>query len=296
MKCPVCSNESFIFMEGIFDCDKTLVRECKNCKLHFLDPIMSLEEEENYYKNYYENQKIRQKKKYSLKDIQQNALSHYNEYYETYYDLIKDANNILEIGSGSGGFLKFIDTHTNNKNIYSIEKSESNVEFLRDEFEHVTFCDSVNELENVKFDVIVAFGVFEHIRDLHGFLSELKHQLKDANSKIIFNVPNNNDVLISFFNLEEYKKFMYMKQHYYVFSKESFSHIAKNVGLTVKKINFIQAWGIDNHLSWLNERKAQDFSHYSTQFSTSLNKEYKKNLIDQETTDLIMVTFSKGEL
>lgn len=294
MKCPVCSENSVIFMQGIFDCDTTIVRKCTNCKLHFLDPKMSEKEEQEYYKNYYESQKSRHSKQYSLKDIQEKAFNHYKEYQNIYSELINNAENILEIGSGSGGFLRFINTFSSNKNIYSIERSEINLNFLKKEFQNVKYCDSIQELKDIKFDLIVAFGVFEHIREPHNFLEELKELIKDNNSMIVFNVPNNNDILISFFELEEYKKFMYMKQHYYVFSKESMSYIAQNVGLHLKKINFIQAWGIDNHFSWLKDKKVQDFSKYTELFSNNLNKEYKNNLIQKEMTDLIQVIFTKG--
>lgn len=294
MKCPICSGNSIIFMQGIFDCDKTIVRECTNCKLHFLDPKMSEEEEQEYYKNYYESQKSRHSKQYSLKDIQEKAFNHYVEYQNIYSELINNAEDILEIGSGSGGFLKFINTFSSNKNIYSIERSEINLNFLKKEFSNVKYCDSIQELKNIKFDLIVAFGVFEHIRDPHSFLEELKVLLKNDNSMIVFTIPNNNDILISLFELDEYKKFMYMKQHYYVFSKESLQCIALNVGLHLKKINFIQAWGIDNHFSWLKDKKVQDFSKYTELFSEKLNKEYKYNLIQKEMTDLIQVVFMKG--
>ena len=294
MQCPVCNSNSDVFMKGIFDCETTLVRECNNCKLHFLDPKMTIEEEENYYKNYYDNQKIRQQKEYTMHNIQNNALSHYTDYYDSYHSLIENAENILEVGSGSGGFLKFIIKTTQKKNIYSIEKSESNIKFLKKEFQNVNFIDSLSDVNNIKFDLIVAFGVFEHIRNLNSFISELKLLLKDNSSKIVFTVPNVKDVLISFFNLEEYKKFIYMKQHYYVFSKESFYHIAENNNLLVDSIDFIQVWGIDNHLSWLNDRKPQDFHEYTNFISNKLNIEYKKNLISKEMTDLILVCFKRS--
>lgn len=295
MKCPICSNDSKTFMKGIFDCDKTLVKECLECKLHFLDPKMTEKDEEEFYKNYYESQKKRQSINYSLEDIKDRAFNHYLEYKEIYSDLFINANSILEIGSGSGGFLKFINHISKSKDIYSIERSEVNQEFLKKSFPNIIHLNSIEEIKNKKFDLIVAFGVFEHVRNSYEFLLELKEFLLDNKSKIVFTVPNNNDVLISFFKLEAYKKFMYMKQHYYTFSKESFVKIAQNTDLNIEKINFIQAWGIDNHFSWLNDRKVQDFSKYTKIFSDKLNQEYKNNLVENEMTDLIQVIFTKGQ-
>ena len=57
IQCPLCNGNSRIFMQGIFDCDKTFVMECEKCNLHFLNPKMTIEEESEYYRNYYENQK-----------------------------------------------------------------------------------------------------------------------------------------------------------------------------------------------------------------------------------------------
>lgn len=293
MRCPICNGNSKVFMRGIFDCENTKVQECDNCKVHFLNPMMSDEEEEQYYKNYYENQKLRHSSSYNIKDIQKKAYLHYKEYYNTYYDLVSNAENILEIGSGSGGFLEFIQRHTSGKNVVSIERSDSNYEFLKEDFPSVTINQELNKNDNQKFDLIVAFGVFEHIKDLYSFLENLKSKLKDNDSKIVFTVPSNSDALISFFKVKEYKKFMYMKQHYYVFSKESFYQIANYSKLKVDNIKYIQVWGMDNHLSWLNDRKVQDFTIYTNMISEKTKSEYKKNLIEKEMTDLVMVSFKK---
>ncbi len=296
MNCPLCNNNSTIFMRGIFDCDKTRVMECCNCKLHFLEPMMSDEEESEYYKDYYENQKTRQKKEYTMKDIQTKAYQFYNEYHHTYKSILSNNISILEIGSGSGGFLKFIKENTENTEIHSIEKSITNLNFLKKEFKDITFFNNLNEVSKKnKYDLIIAFGVLEHIKDIVTFVNKTKSLLKNNDSQILFFIPNNNDILISFFDLEEYKKFMYMKQHYYVFSEKSLYQLAKNCNLTIKKVDYIQVWGIDNHLSWLNDRKSQNFDHYSTLFNSELNSVYKQNLIKNKTTDMIQIIMTLGE-
>ena len=85
LKCPVCkASDITVFMEGVYDCEETNVMECRGCGLQFLDPMMSDEEEERYYRNYYEAQKPRHYKSMSLKDLQQRALSLYEQYEDIY--------------------------------------------------------------------------------------------------------------------------------------------------------------------------------------------------------------------
>lgn len=299
MICPVCDSENiFLYLEDIFDCDKTKVMECKNCGLQFLNPMMSQEEEEQYYNDYYNSQKERHYKELKLKDIQENSFSHYESYHKIYNNLLKNKSKILEVGCGVGGFLKFILKNIEKADITAIERSETNFEFLKSDdnrdFTNITFLKNLSEVKNCSFDLIVAFGVLEHIKDYQAFLSSLSDLLTDENSIMVFNVPNKAHPLIEIFNLNEFKKFTYMKQHYYTFSEKSFRLIAKKIGCKVVKFRYIQVWGLDNTLSWLRYRYPTDFSRISKFLSKKTLDSYNKDLIKHKTTDLMMVILKKS--
>jgi cyclopropane fatty-acyl-phospholipid synthase-like methyltransferase len=299
--CPVCNSEdTFLFMKGIFDSEDTEVIECNLCGVQFLFPMMSDNEEEEYYRNYYEGQKIRHYRDFTLSDLQQNALKQYEKYFNNYYDLIKDADSILEIGSGTGGFLNFINKYAANKKIVSVERSESNLEFLKDtrlnDFSNVTILDNLNKLGNqTKFDAIIVFNVLEHVKEPVPFLNSLSPFLKNENSLMAFTIPNTKNPLVNVYGLESFRKFIYMLQHCYTFSEKSLVILAGKAGLKVKAINYLQVWGLDNHLSWLRYNKPKDFSFYTNLLSKETMDNYDSDLIANKTTDAIMAVFQKSK-
>lgn len=280
-------------MKGIFDSDNTDVLECAICGLQFLNPMMSDSEEEEYYENYYEKQRDRHFKIMNLKDVQENALRHYEQYKDVYIDLIAMAGCLLEVGSGSGGFLRFIKRYNSTLKVTAIEKSTANREFLKGEslndFEGVDILDDLSILpQSFTFDVIVAFGVFEHIKNGELFLKGLRKHLKEG-GRLAMNIPNKRNPLVDFYGIEEFKKFTYMKQHYYTYTEKALDILAKKTGYSIEKFNYIQVWGLDNHLSWLKSKKPQDFSRYTELLSNETRESYNKDLIKHKMTDLMMV-------
>lgn len=297
--CPICSSEdTFLYMKGIFDSATTSVIECRNCGLQFLNPMMTDAEEAEYYRNYYKSQEKRDYKKFSLKDIQNRALKHYEEYFNIYSDLINGKKRILEIGSGSGGFLQFIKKHSSIKHVVSVEKSESNLEFLKNPslntFSDFLFYDEISRVPATeKFDLIVAFGVLEHVRDSISFLNSFL-PLMECDGSLAFLIPNKKTPLVDIYGLEEFKKFTYMLQHCYVFSEQSLSILGNKCGLKVEAFNYIQVWSLDNHLSWLKNRKPQDFSAFTDLLSKETIDSYNKDLISKKMTDLMLVVYKKN--
>lgn len=293
-KCPVCeSAEVALFMKGIFDSEETDVMECAKCGLQLLNPMMSDEEETEYYRLYYENQKKRHYKDLSLRDIQDNSLGHYNQYRDVYAELIENKKSILEIGSGTGGFLRFVKALAPDIKLISVERSGSNLEFLRREFEDVRFVETVVELDaNAGFDLIVAFGVFEHVKGNTRFL-EITGRYLNPDGKLALNIPNKRNPLVYTYGIEEFKKFAYMKQHYYTYTESSLEILAEKTGYEVEKYNYMQVWGLDNHLSWLRYRKPRDFSQFTQFLSDTTLSSYNNDLIRRKMTDLIMVVMKK---
>lgn len=292
--CPVCASQDVeLFMSGIFDSDATNVMECLNCGLQFLDPMMSEQEEEKYYSGYYRKQEGRHFSPMNLMDLQERALQYYELYNELYTGLISGATTILEIGSGTGGFIRFVREHFPHIKITAIERCEENVAFLRECFDQeIVIADKLEDLEGQKFDLIAAFGVIEHLRDSRGFLTSLKKHLSPL-GKVALNSQNKNHPLVYAYKLEEFKKFAYMKQHYYTFTESSFNYLAAQTGLAVSAFKYIQIWGLDNHLSWLRYRKPRDFSDITKLLSQRTLDSYNHDLISRGMTDLFMVVLTQ---
>ena len=63
-----------------------------------------------------------------------------------------------------------------------------------------------------KYDVVILISVLEHVKNPISFLKKISSFLK-KNGKIIIEVPNVNDPLVSLYNLDYYKEKYYRKVH-----------------------------------------------------------------------------------
>lgn len=292
-KCPVCSSQKIeLFTRGIYDSDTTEVLECVECGTQFLYPLMSQQEEDEYYEGYYKKQASRHFKTMELVDLQNRAYGYYEQYQSVYLDLIADCRSVLEIGSGTGGFLKFVLQHRPEIEIFALERCSENVKFIKDCYgDRVKLLDNLDSLSDKKFDCIGAFGVFEHIRDSSEFLISLKKHLS-AKGRMALNVPNKHHALVYAFDCEAFKKFTYMKQHYYTFTEKSFHLLAHQTGLVVDKFNYIQVWGLDNQISWLRYGKPRNYSDITKLLSQKTLDSFNEDMIKNKTTDVLMAVLA----
>ncbi|HSH65971.1 MAG TPA: class I SAM-dependent methyltransferase [Bacteroidia bacterium] len=145
-------------------------------------------------------------------------------------DFIKDGDTVLEIGSGAGSFLKQLIskkkiTYTGLElNTAAIERAEQNSIYLKNELlsEHV----KKNEL---KYDVVCSFQVYEHISNIDSVFSDSVKSLK-AGGLLIVSVPNN-DLACIRYNKHE-SRFLNMPPHHTnLFTSGSLKKIALHYDL-----------------------------------------------------------------
>lgn len=291
--CPIClGNEISIFQRGIFDCDVTVVRECAGCGVQFLDPMMSQEEENAYYRDYYQKQKSRQFTDLSLDDIQSRALLHYEKFRDIYSAILVEVERLLEIGSGTGGFVRFVRTNFPHIEVVALERDLVNREFIRKSCQNTQCVENIEGIKERRFDAICGFGVFEHLRDGLGFLREVQPLLRNG-GVLALNVPNKEHALVYDYSLEEFKRFTYMKQHYFSYTEKAFELLASKSGFRTKKFNYMQVWGLDNHLSWLRYRAPRDFSDITRLLSRETIDSYARDLMAAKKSDLMMAVLEK---
>ncbi len=227
-------------MHGIYDSETTDVIECGACGLQYLSPLMTEEEEEEYYNGYYRKQQSRGFKEMQLADQQERSLLHYEQYREVYLELISGCNSILEIGSGTGGFMRFLSQNCPQIELTATERCNENAAFIRKCFGETVFAEDLDQLRGRKFDCVLALGVFEHLRDGQSFLVQIKNHL-NIGGRLVLKVPNKKNPLVHAYALGEFKKFMYMKQHYYTFTEKAFEVLAEKTNYSVFKFHYVQA-------------------------------------------------------
>ncbi len=141
-----------------------------------------------------------------------------------------------------------------------------------------------------QFDIICMFHVFEHIREPKTFLEKCR-RLLSTTGLVIIEVPYIEDPLISIYNIEEFKDFYFQPMHPFVHSIESLRFNFCNAKFLEESMIFYQRYGLDNHLSWLANKKPGGDSYLTSLFKG--NKQYKQTLVDIEKTDTVFYIAGK---
>jgi 2-polyprenyl-3-methyl-5-hydroxy-6-metoxy-1,4-benzoquinol methylase len=281
MKCYLCNSKDYKKRKGSARDNKNLeIFECCNCGLVFLS------EDSHINESFYENSNMH------------SSFDFYKWRNETFIDDIRRFKflksslinkRVLDFGSGNGGFLKQIKAIS--KDVLGIELEKAIVPYY--EKEDIPLENNLDKI-NKKFDVITSFHVIEHIKNPLIVLKILKDLLED-NGKLIIEVPNANDVLLSIYENEAFSNFTYWSCHLYLYSQHTLSILAKKAGLEVEFIKHIQRYPLSNHLYWLSKNKPGGHEKWGNFFdSEELNVAYKNQLASLGATDTIIACLKKG--
>lgn len=105
--------------------------------------------------------------------------------------LPKEKVKFLDVGSGSGFFLRILKKHGYDYDYTGLDFSEEQIELAKKEGTTVLKAD-LNDtlpLDDNSFDIILASEIIEHIYDTDKFLEEL-HRLLKPGGKLILTTPN----------------------------------------------------------------------------------------------------------
>ncbi len=280
MNCRNCNSKNVnIFHDKVWSVDNGNVYKCSECELIFIDCIMSEDEEKEFYRNY--NKHVKQRGvivEKSVEEFHEKSKVLASERLKVVRKFFNN-NKVLEIGSATGAFLSLLDGCNTN----ACELTTDNLEFSK-KFINGKAYNSVEDIKNNKFDVICMYHVFEHIRNPLEFLKILKPLLNE-NGRIIIEVPHSNDPLITIFNSEEFKDFVFQPMHPTVYNEKSLDFVFNKSGYKKDEVIFHQRYGLDNHLSWFKNKKPGGDQFLKELFSS--DEQYRKKLEDIEKTDTI---------
>lgn len=193
--------------------------ECSVTKLHYYYPF-NLDGDSVFY------QALSQKDWYYHKERWEHKAA---------LNFIKENNTVLEIGSGSGSFLKQLTKHINVK-YCGLELNPKAIELAAEDSITLT-----NELlnshvisNNLKYDIVCSFQVYEHISKIDEVFSDSIKVLKQ-NGLLIVSVPNNDVGFIK--NNKSSSKYLNMPPHHVnLFTKESLINIGNFYNLKTIQI------------------------------------------------------------
>jgi SAM-dependent methyltransferase len=279
--CMLCnSRANEILHRGVRYGPTLQVRRCKRCGLVFLWPRPNREDLDEYYlgayRGDYDETPVEERHRGDLDEARVRV--------RRLLPLLRPESKLFEVGCGSGAFLDAVIPYVGE--VAGVEPDMPSrdwiVKVLR-----VSVGERVDAFRKGKeaFDFVVLFHVLEHITDPIDFLRGLKHLLKPT-GKLIIEVPNVDDALVSVYETRAYVRFYYQKAHLYYFSPDTLAQVIEKAGFSVD-VKGIQRYDLSNHIRWMLTGKGGGQGYYNDLFSSSANAAYADALIQGNRSDTL---------
>ena len=256
---------------------------CDNCGFVFLYPLMTQEIEKEFYEKKYRSEYHKQ----PPEEFWQTSLPEAKKRVARFSSLFSKDTQLLEIGCASGYFL--FETKDYVKSVIGVELTKEYVEYAKSKGLNVK--ESLDEVPDNSCDLIVMFHILEHIDDPINFLKEVKKKLS-KNGKLIIEVPNVDDILVSVYKIKNHLDFYWEIAHNYYFSKSTLGKVMESAGYQYE-IFPLQRYDLSNHMNWMLTGKPGGQGRFNTIFTQPLLDEYEKCLKDKFLCDTIYVIAEK---
>jgi SAM-dependent methyltransferase len=176
VSCHVCSSDSYrLYLEAR---SYTIV-ECEGCGFRYVNPQPSLAELETMYAEFDQGDQWRRGEEHFNRGVRRAILR------------FKRAGTALDVGSGSGNFLRCL--REAGFAVYGVEPSASGSEYARAVHQIETYHGGVEDYlasgPQGSFDVVTILNVLEHLKDPRAVLRQL-HALLRAGGILVVVVPD----------------------------------------------------------------------------------------------------------
>ena len=131
------------------------------------------------------------------------------------------------------------------------------------------------------------FHVLEHLPDPVESLRQLSERIA-PDGMIYVEVPNVNDALLTLYEVEACKRFLFYKDHLQYFSRASLAETIRRAGLRAIGIWGHNRFGLANHLRWLAMRKPHGHKIWSFLETPALAREYARALAAADLSDRLI--------
>lgn len=283
-KCYLCNSDHIFHRPGSVRDNKRLkILECIDCGLVFLSSNNHIK------KLHYENSGMHNGKKPNVTEWLKQTKSDDLRRYRFLKNYIIN-KKVIDFGCGAGGFLKYISKYVKKADGIELEKAMQQ-SFMERKLNVYTSYENAAQSKK-KWDILTAFHVVEHLVDPKEILLKLSKLLKD-NGKIIIEVPNSEDALLTLYENKAFQNFTYWSQHLYLFNDDNLKELAKQAKLKVEWIKHVQRYALSNHLFWLSKGKPGGHKVWKFLNNVYLNRNYEKQLASKGITDTIMICLKK---
>jgi len=243
--CKLCrSDGSVIIRKGVRLGPRIEVRRCTGCGLVFLRPRPDEGNLDNYYTEHYRDE-------YSEPPVEERYRTDLDEArirVRRLQDYLTPHVRLLEVGCGSGAFLDAVRPYVGE--VVGVEPDAASRAWIEDKLGIKALKELPRNKDDIPpFDLIVSFHLIEHIPDPVAFLVKQGEFLR-SEGRLMAEVPNVDDALVSSYRIPSYLEFYYQKVHLYYFSGDTLESAFKQAGYDVV-IEGIQRYDLGNHIHWM---------------------------------------------
>ncbi len=283
-KCYLCDSNQLRKREGKVRNDDSLdILECVRCGLVFLSSFDHLRED--FYSA--SEQHVGEPEGMDI-DRWVNETEIDDERRCQTFKSVLENKRVLDFGCGTGNFLLKIQKFA--KDAVGVESEKRLQEHYRKN--GLQIFSALSEIPEEKtFNVITLFHVLEHFVDPISMLQNLSKKLS-GDGRIIVEVPNIDDALLTLYQSDAFSSFTYWKCHPFLYNISSLSFLAKKAQLKIHRIHQVQRYPLSNHLHWLALGKPGGHKEWSYLDSPELKTAYQEKLRSIDKCDTIIATFS----
>ncbi|HCE45348.1 MAG TPA: hypothetical protein DET40_17550 [Lentisphaeria bacterium] len=282
-KCRLCSTD--LIHDGFFCNDKPDVEvgHCLKCKaVQLFENAENIEEIYKSINNLPEDFEVERKRQENWNRKRIELVRRY----------IPGAGklNLLDFGSGTGGFLE--KAQKNFKSVVGYDISPE-VCGLHDRSGWRCVSD-LRSIDAKSIGIITLFHVLEHLPRPWEILKDIKGKFKNIEYFVI-EVPNTDEALLSVFNMQKYRNNHYSSQHIWYFTEKSLGAVLKKAGLTVVVSTQLQRYSLLNNVGWMIDHRVEPGEYDFIFGDRKMDGIYEKALIKNRIADSIFVVCRRGK-
>ena len=285
-KCYLCGGTEFNKRPGcVRDKPELDVLECASCRLVCLSSFDHIKE------GFYESSEMHGEEIPGI-DIWLKETAWDDERRFQYLKSVLPNRRLLDFGCGAGGFLLKV------RDLAATAHGVESERRLKNHFQNhdltvfQDLSDIPNDIRGGGYDIITMFHVLEHITDPKAILGELSEILAD-DGKIIVEVPNADDVLLTLYNNEPFSNFTYWSCHLFLYTATTLQILFNQMNFKVNYIRQVQRYPVSNHLYWLANGKPGGHKKWPFLDSLELKVAYERQLAVIGKCDTIVASVSK---
>lgn len=280
MKCQLCDGENIESVPGkVRDRPEIPIQRCVSCGLVFLGSFSHVHES-FYDADYTDENHPEHDWRAFLNECSADDERRFNQL----RPLIAN-RNFMDVGCGGGGVLLLARELC--KQVMGVEPQSQWRSVLTDA--GIKTVASLQDVPDASQDVISLFHVLEHIADPVLFLRELVGKSR-AGARILIEVPNADDALLSLYRSKAFSEFTYWSPHLFMYNPSTLARLLEKAGLARGQftISQFQRYPLSNHLMWLAENRPGGHAAWSFLESPALNQAYAAALASQGRSDTLI--------